>query len=179
MLVLVTGGSSAVAQAVAAELVALGHSVRLTDRPGSTPPLDLRDPSQGVSWVECALDRDEATVELVTGVEQIVHVEPALPTERLDALPPGLGWLDACTRCVYNLLLEAADAGVGRCITLGTMDVFNGYATNIGVLPVFQPLPTCDPAVLGPHIAEFAAREFAMVSISPLTPPPPRPQVEC
>ena len=165
MLVLVTGGSSALAQAVAAELVALGHSVRLTDRPGSTPPQGLRDPSQGVSWVECALDRDEATVELVAGVEQIVHVEPALPTERLDALPPGLGWLDACTRCVYNLLLEAADAGVGRCITLGTMDVFNGYATNIGVLPVFQPLPTCDPAVLGPHIAEFAAREFAMVSI--------------
>ena len=62
---------------------------------------------------------------------------------------------DVCNSIVF-LCLEASDAGVGRCITLGTMDVFNGYATNIGVLPVFQPLPTCDPAVFGPHIAEFA-----------------------
>ena len=89
-----------------------------------------------------------------------MHAEPGLPGA-LEALPDG-GWLDACGRCTYNLLLAAADAGAQRVTVLGTMDVFLPYAPDVGVMHNFKPLPTTAPAVLGPHLAEFCGREFAL-----------------
>ena len=31
------------------------------------------------------------------------------------------------------------------------------------MLPEWQPLPSCEPAVLGPHMAEKCAMEFALI----------------
>ena len=41
------------------------------------------------------------------------------------------------------------------------------------VLPEWQPLPSCEPAVLGPHMAEYCALEFALAgAVGALAPPP-------
>lgn len=151
-LILVTGGTSVLAQAIAARLVADGHAVRLTDRPGSKAPAVASE--SGVEWVECALDANQDTDDAVRGVSQIVHVEPVL--QELD------DWIDTCGRCVYNLLWAASDAGVSRCCVLSSMDLFLPYDPDIGVKFNFEPLPSTEPGVLGPHLSEFAAREFAM-----------------
>lgn len=138
-MILVTGEGSGLATAIAAGLTAAGSQVRLVRLGGATA------------------DAREAMAELVDGVSQIILVEPALPL-------PEEGWLDLCTRCLYDLLMAAADAAVPvpRVVVLGSMDIFLPYPPNIGVMPVFQPLPSCDPAVLGPHMAEYVCREFAM-----------------
>ena len=109
--------------------------------------------------MQCALEDDEETTALLAGVDQLVHVEPALP------LPASGGdntWLDLATRCSYNLLRAAAAAGVARATVLGSMDVFMPYSVDHGVLPEWQPLPSAELSTLAPHMGEFVAREFAM-----------------
>jgi nucleoside-diphosphate-sugar epimerase len=154
VVVLVTGGRSQLAQAVATQLAAHGHAVRLTDRPAGGPAPAVASETPEITWVECSLDANEDTDKLVKGVTQIIHVEPALPALE--------DWIDTCARCVYNLLWAASAAAVERCCILSTMDIFDPYPTNVGVKFNFQPLPSTQPEVLGPWLAEFAAREFAM-----------------
>jgi nucleoside-diphosphate-sugar epimerase len=146
MLVLVTGGTSAIAGEIASRLTRDGHIVRLTDRVA------------GADSVLCTLEADDATAALMDGVDHIVHVEPclALPLQE-DA------WLDICTRCSYNLLTAASEASIDRVTLLNTMDIFMPYDLSLGVLPDWQPLPSTLPAVLGPHLAEYTALEFALV----------------
>ena len=110
-----------------------------------------------VQQVQCALDADDATLALCDGVDQIIHVEPALPEE-------AGRWLDLATRCEYNLLNAAAASGVSRATVLGSMEVFMPYPVHYGVMPDWQPLPACSLASLGPHMAEHVAREFAICS---------------
>ena len=178
VLVLVTGGRSQLAQAIANRLVVAGHTVRLTDRPGGSRAGSY---PRTITWVECSLDADEHTARLVEGVAQIIHLEPVrrpkqtaslsarsaclcvthvLPGEQV--LPASGDWLDTCGRCVYNLLWAASDAAVERCCILSTMDIFNPYPTDVGVKFNFEPRPSTQPEILGPWLAEFAAREFAM-----------------
>jgi hypothetical protein len=146
MLVLLTGGTSAIAGEIASRLTRDGHIVRLTDRVA------------GADSVLCTLEADDATAALMDGVDHIVHVEPclALPLQE-DA------WLDICTRCSYNLLTAASEASIDRVTLLNTMDIFMPYDLSLGVLPDWQPLPSTLPAVLGPHLAEYTALEFALV----------------
>jgi len=165
MLVLVTGGSSALAQTIAARIREQGHAVRLTDRaalPPAAPDIIHEDGANrmrtSVQQVQCALDADDATDALCDGVDQIVHVEPAVSAE-------DESWLDIATRCTYNLLRSAAAAGVSRATVLGSMDVFMRYDVQHGVMPDWQPRPSCSqPSALGPHMAEYVAREFALCS---------------
>ena len=112
-----------------------------------------------VQQVQCALDADDATLALCDGVDQIIHVEPALPLP-LEADQ----WLDMTTRGTYNLLNAAAASQVPRATILGSMEVFMAYPVHHGVMPDWQPRPACTPAALGPHMAEHVAREFAMCS---------------
>jgi nucleoside-diphosphate-sugar epimerase len=162
MIVLVTGGGSPLADALARQLARQGHAVRLAgaELQSAQSAADLE--AEGIGWwpvPDGVLGADEATAELVAGVDTIVHAEPALHA----ALgPDDFGWLDACTRGVYNLLTAAAAAGVGRCVLLGTMDVFLAYPRDVGVLARYAPRPTADAAALGPHLAAFTGREFAL-----------------
>ena len=70
-------------------------------------------------------------------------------------------WLDRNTRGTYNLLLAAAAAEVEHAILLSTLDLFAPYEEDLTVDETWKPLPSCAPAVLGAHLAEFTAREFA------------------
>ena len=146
MKVLITGAASRLGQLLARGLSA-DHSLRLTDR---------QDLSTELEFARSDLGHGEDTDELVTGVDAIVH--PAY------AAADGEGpdqWLDASTRCIYNLLLAASEADVKRVIYLGSLDVFRAYDPDMTVAEDWRPRPSLEAEELGPHMGEFVAREFA------------------
>ena len=146
MKLLITGAAAPLGVHLAAGLRD-AHQLRLTDRTPLGTALD---------FVRSDLGHDESTDQLVTGVDAIIH-QAHLPAEGDDPTT----WLDVNTRCTYNLLTAAAEAGVERVIYLSTLDLFLPYDEDMAVSEQWRPLPTCEPDRLGPHLGEFVAREFA------------------
>jgi nucleoside-diphosphate-sugar epimerase len=147
MNVLITGATTSLGRALAAGLREK-HQLRLTD----FLPLN----GESLEFIQSELGHDESTDRLVQGMEAIVH--QAYYPRQGDA---ELAWLDRNTRCQYNLLLAASQAGVERLVFLSTLDLFLPYDEDLTVSENWKPLPSCEPAVLGPHLGEFTAREFA------------------
>ncbi len=106
---------------------------------------------------DCALGHGAETDDLVAGIETVVHVEPALVSDCDDSDD----WLDSCTRCTFNLLVAAEAAGVRHFVLLSRMDVLVNLPDIALVNPSWRPRPSVSPASLGPHLAEFTARQFA------------------
>lgn len=146
MKLLITGAASTLGTHLADGLRE-AHSLRLTDRTAIDTDLE---------FVRCELGHDESTDRLVAGVDAIVHLAH---TPR--AGDPEADWIDVNTRCTYNLLTAAQEAGVGRVLLLSTLDLFRAYAEEMAVTEEWRPRPGCEPDTLGPHLAEFVAREFA------------------
>ena len=155
MRVLVTGAGSALGRAVTAELRRRRHRPRLTDRRRLRTDLD---------FVQSRLGHTKATDALVEGMKAVVHI-PGPP----GAVAEAADWIDACTRCTYNLLTAAAGAGVGHCVYLSTLDLFAAYDEDLRVTPEWRPRPTTEPEVMAPGLGEFVAREFAQTKRISLT----------
>ena len=110
MNILITAGASALAQDLARAL-SKEHSVRLTD---------VVDANRQWPFVRCDLGHDEATDRLVAGVDVLVHLaasysEYAERTSDNSEISANR-LIDYHTRCTYNLLHAASEAGVPRCI---------------------------------------------------------------
>jgi len=146
MNILITGAATPLGQHLAAGLRA-AHQLRLTDR----VPVDT-----DLDFALSDLDHDDSTDQLVAGTDAIVH-QPYLPGEG----DGETAWIDASTRCTYNLLLAATQAGVQQVIYLSTLDLFLLYDEDMAVSEEWRPRPSCQPDTLGPHLGEFIAREFA------------------
>ena len=145
MAVLLTGAGSETGAAVRAHLEAAGLRVRCTDAAAFGP--------------------DASTASLVANIDTLVHLTSHC---RTSAGPTDTAWLDNAVRDTYNLLRAAAEAGVRRVVLSSTLDLFLPYPSDSDCLqvggdswPSWKPLPSTEPAVLGPHMAEFVAREFA------------------
>lgn len=128
------------------------------------------DPSAGVEHWVCELGHDASTAALMVGVRQIVHLEPvsehvvpSLAKLRDEGGDDNDRWLDRCTRCTYNLLDAAARAGVEHVVLGSTMDQFLAVDENIVLDTSCRPRPSCEPHVLGAHLAEIVAKEYAVV----------------
>lgn len=155
MRVLITGAGSAAGRAVTAELRRRRHRLRLTDR---------RRLRTDLEFVQSRLGHTRATDALLEGMKAVVHIPG----------PPGAGaeaadWIDACTRCTYNVLTAAVRAGVERCVYLSTLDLFAAYDEDLRVTPEWRPRPTTEPEVMAPGLGEFVAREFAQTKQISLT----------
>ena len=142
MNILITGASSPLAGRLESEIGAR-HSVTLTDIvdvPGA---------------VLCELDHDDATNDLVRGMDVVVHLGQtdgdADVSERLDT---------AMRRC-YNLVQAAYEEGVPRVVFISSLSVMGKYDEDLAVTETWRPAPTTDADVLGFHLAEFTCREFA------------------
>ncbi len=155
MRVLVTGAGSALGRAVTAELRRRRHRLRLTDR---------RRLRTDLEFVQSRLGHTKATNALVEGMKAVVHI-PGPPGDGADAAD----WIDACTRCTYNLLTAARGAGVEHCVYLSTLDLFAAYDEDLRVTPEWRPRPTTEPEVMAPGLGEFVAREFAQTKQIGLT----------
>ena len=106
MNVLINGSPTAMGRAVVKQLSDSGHNLRLT----SMAPYDEQD------IIVCALEHDQATDELVSGINAIINVGYQEEVEM-----PASFHLDYYTRRIYNLLWAAANAGVKRVVNLSTL----------------------------------------------------------
>ena len=144
MKLLLTGAASPLGRALT-EGLRSSHQLRLTAR----APLETV-----LEFVQSDLGHDAATDALVAGLDAIIYQpEPVADS--------AAGWIEACTRCTYNLLLAATDAGVERVIYLSSLDLLLGWDQGMDVTEDWQPRPSCEPSVLGPYLGEFVAQEFA------------------
>lgn len=154
MRVLITGATTSLGQALSDGL-APAHLLRLSDRDGLETQRE---------FVPSELGHDESTGALVEDIEAIVHL----------AYAPRPGdseteWIDHNSRRTYNLLWAAAKAGVKHVVVVSTLDLFAPYDSHLTVSENWKPLPSCDPAILGAHLCEFTAREFAHSRALPVT----------
>ena len=146
--VLITGAASPLGKALVERLSASSpHRLRLTDRTRLDTRFDFR---------QSRLGHGAATRDLVEGVDAVVHN----PHPGRASPPSPADWLDACTRCTYNLFTAAAEAGVRRVIYLSTLDLFLPYDEDMVVTESWRPRPSTDPAVMAPYLGEFIAEEF-------------------
>ena len=146
MNVLLTSAASPLMGALARHL-APAHRLRLTDR---CPPREADD------WLQSDLDHGESTADLVAGMDAIVHLPGPGPGDHAADR-----WLDTCCRGTYNLLHAGAGAGVQQLIYLSSLDLFQAYGPDAVCSENWRPRPSDEPRLLGLHLGEFAAREFA------------------
>ena len=145
MNILVTGASTRIARLLAD---ALGRSDSVT--------LSDRVPASGAgNFIQCNLDHDEATNDLVRGMDVVIHpgqVDVGLPVSEQ---------LDGGMRCVYNLVRAAAEEGVPRFIFISSLSVMGRYDEDYAVTERWLPAPTTETDELCFHLGEFICREFA------------------
>jgi hypothetical protein len=142
---LITSAHSRLAQSLASGL-RNKCQVRLTER------IPVRTDFE---FVQCALDRDPATNQLVRGTDGIVHVAEPLPNDT------DKQQLDYLAYSTHNLLWAAFEEHVPRLIFLSTLDLMTAYDPDFTVSESWSPRPTCDTPLLAKHLAEFTCREFA------------------
>ena len=147
MNLLINGSPTAVGRAVVEQLAGSGHDLRLT----SMAPYDEQD------VVVCALEHDEATDDLVDGIDAIVNVGYQDEVE----MPVGFH-LDYYTRRTYNLLWAAANAGVKRVVNLSTLRLMEEYEENLVVTELWRSNPLAsDINLLCSHLVEIICKEYA------------------
>ncbi len=151
MNLLITSGATPLAQELA-RAFADDHDVRLTD---------VIDVQTTWPFVRCDLGHDAATDRLVAGVDALIHLA-ALPPAQIDSSEESANrQLDFHTRCTYNLLHAASEAGVSRCIFAGSLSVFANCHDDWAINERWRPQPSTESQVLAHHLGEFVCREFA------------------
>ena len=147
MNVLVNGSPTAIGRAVVDELADYGHNLRLT----SVAPYEPQD------IVVCALEHDEATDQLVEGIDAIINVGYQ------DEHDMGATFhLDYYARRTYNLLWAASNADVKRVINLSTLRLMEEYEENLVVTELWRSQPLAsDINLLCAHLVEIICKEFA------------------
>jgi nucleoside-diphosphate-sugar epimerase len=107
--------------------------------------------------VVCALEHDEATDELVDGIDAIVNIGYQDEVEM-----PVSFHLDYYTRRTYNLLWAASNADVKRVINLSTLRLMDEYEDNLVVTELWRSKPLAsDIDLLCAHLVEIICKEYA------------------
>ena len=154
MNILITGAAGELAQALASHL-SENHQIRLTD---------MVDVATDFEFVRCELNHDEATNELVRGMDSIIHLAELPPDYSDESLDLDNLTIDFLTRCTYNLLWAGVEENVKKAIYGSTLKLFDKYDDDLTVNENWRPLPSTDPYVLGKHLGEFTCKEFARTS---------------
>ena len=113
---------------------------------------DQRDISTDHTFIRNDLDDGSATDELVRNVDVAIHYGHG------DA--GGGQQFDYLTRCTYNLLHAASEAGARSLIYLSSLKIMEKYDADLAVTEHWRPTPTTEPEVLACHLGEFTCREF-------------------
>lgn len=151
MNILITAAGSELAQQVATAL-SEEHTIRLTE---------LYNVESDFDFVQSALGHDEATNELVRGIDVIIHIAEIPPDLLAESDQPDNDAIDYQTRRTYNLLIAASEEGVKRFIYASTLRLFEQHSEDWTVRESWRPRPTVDSFVLSKHLGEFTCREFA------------------
>ena len=128
------------------QALAARHRVVLTD----TLPVSSRH-----AFVPCKLNHDAETRRLVEGMDAIIWTGWTDPSEDASFR------LDRQTRCLYNLLRAAWEAGVPRVVQLSSLGVMDRYPAGLRVTERWLPWPAAEPPTLAYRLGEIVCREFA------------------
>jgi len=143
--VLITSAASATAQIITKALAG-EHSIRLTDLPENAAG----------EIVANELGHEEATDELVSGIDAIVNIGFQGQSGSATHL------MDYQTRRTYNLLHAASDAGVNRYINISTLRLYEDHEENLVVTENWRTDPSAENVdILGANMAEMVCKEFA------------------
>ena len=148
MHILITGGDSRLARALAVALAA-EHTIRLLDSNF------LAESPAGVTHVQADLREPEQVAAVLVGVETVIHLDPLVPNTGQDAVD----FLDRVTRGSYVLFNAARAAGITRFILGSTLATFDRFPAHYKVNEEWRPRPTPQPAQLGAWLAECSVRE--------------------
>ena len=106
------------------------------------------------------IDPDLGARTLATGFDAVVLM--GLPEGESERSSDASFVLDRATRLAYDLLCAAAESGVRRCVYLSSLRLLAGYPSHYTVTEGWKSLPPADdPALLGCHLGEQIALEFA------------------
>ena len=164
MNILITAAAFDLAQQVATAL-SKEHAIRLTE---------LHNIESDFDFVQSELGHNEATNELVRGMDAIIHIAEVPPECLAEADDPDNYAIDYQTRCTYNLLMAAAEEGVKHVIYASTLRLFEQHCEDWTVTESWRPRPSVDRFVLSKHLGEFTCREFAREGKNQCNMPPSR-----
>jgi nucleoside-diphosphate-sugar epimerase len=106
--------------------------------------------------VACDLNHEKPTDDLVAGIDAIVNIGYQGQAGEATHL------IDYHTRCMYNLLQAASDAGVARYVNISTLRLFENHEENLVVTERWRTDPSSeDVELLSAHMAEAVCKEFA------------------
>ncbi len=115
---------------------------------------------QAVLDVDPEIDPESGVRTVDAGFDAVVRV--GLPDGDPDGPADPSAVLDRSTRLAYDLLSAAAESGVGRCVYLSSLRLLACYGAHHTVTEGWRPLPPSDdPALIGCHLGEQIALEFA------------------
>jgi len=143
--VLVTSAANNLARAITAGLSDT-RPVRLTAR---------AEVHSQYEFFRCPLERDALTAALVHDVGAVVLVDEPRGGASLE------DQIDYRTRCTYNLLLAAAQKGLGPVVYLSFLEMMTAYDAEYDVTEDWRPRPSPQSAALADYLGECVAREFA------------------
>ena len=145
--ILITGGTFQLSQKLAAALAG-AHDIVLTARS------ELTVETPGYEFVRSDLGHDDATNDLVRGMDVIIH------SGESDQNAGESDRLDVAMRCTYNLLMAAAEEGVPGVVYLSSLRILDKYDEDMTVTERWRPVPTTELSDLCYHLSEFVCREF-------------------
>lgn len=123
----------------------------------------LRDGLTGheaVLDVDPEIDAESDARTVASGFDAVLWA--GLPDGDSDGPDDASAALDRATRLAHDLLSAAAESGVGRCVYLSSLRLLAGYGEHHTVTEGWRPLPPSDdPALIGCHLGEQIALEFA------------------
>jgi len=146
MKILLTGASAPFSLALS-NILKKTHDLRLTDS------FHIETDCE---FVISELSHNEETNDLVKDVDILICLPYCRRTTDHET-----DWIDVTTRRQYNLLFAAATANISEVIIVSTLDLMTPYEANMTVTEDWKPLPSTNPEILGTHLTEFVAREFA------------------
>jgi nucleoside-diphosphate-sugar epimerase len=159
MNVLVTGGAGFIGSSLVRSLAGDGHAVRVLDDFSTGRQRNLEGVDGDLEVLEGDIRDREAVAKAVTGAE-VVHHLAALPSVARSVADPRASH-EVNVDGTLNLLLAAADAGVGRLVYASSSSVYG----DTPVLPKHEDMPVSprSPYAAAKLAGEAYCRAFARV----------------
>ncbi len=152
MKILLTGGSSRLANAIVTEL-GKEHQLRLIDSVPVAVPAS-------VEFIQGSILDPDICSNAVQGVDAVIHTAelphdlPVMGLEREQFL------LDLTTRGTHVLFKAGVQAGIKKFLYAGTLTVFDAYPDDVYISELWKPLPSSQINQMAKYLGEFTAREF-------------------
>jgi len=161
-LYLVTGGAGFIGSNLVAELLRLGHAVRVLDSFCNAPRANLAAFLADIELVEADIRDPAACRRAVSGAEFVLHQAALGSVPRSVADPLTTDAVNALG--TLNLLLAAREAGVARFVFASSSSIYGDQPTPPGPRGPLPKVETMTPRPASPYaVSKLAAESYCRV----------------